>query len=207
MIGATRLPTVRLVAAAALILAVGSEVRAQDVDLGKLYKDGIPFEEFLENASRRREAWHSHYTNGTPTHQAVQNAKGLNAEVRFLVVAEDWCGDSVNTVPYLARLVEKVPGWEMRVINSRRGADLMDQHLTPDGRSATPTILLLDADNHLLGAFVERPAILQEWFLRSEGEVERGELYEQKYTWYAEDAGEETLRELTEIARQAVERE
>jgi len=124
-----------------------------------------------------------------------------------LVVAEDWCGDSVNTVPYLARLVEKVAGWEMRMINSRQGAEIMAAHLTPDGRSATPTIIILDADDKPLGAFVERPTILQEWFLRAQAEIGQDDLYEQKYTWYAEDAGEETLRELTEMVRVAGERE
>ena len=167
----------------------------------------MTFEKFLDGTNRRRQAWHQHYEYGAPTYQALQAAKAVGGELRFLVVAEDWCGDSVNTIPYLARLVEQVSGWEMRIINSRRGADVMAANLTPDGRTATPTILVLDSDHQQIGAFVERPTILQEWFLRSESELPRNELYEQKYTWYAEDAGEETVRELTELARQATARE
>ncbi len=120
------------------------------------------------------------------------------------MVAEDWCGDSVNTIPYLARLVEAVDGWDLRVIDSRRGADIMGAHRTPDGRSATPTVVLIDASDEEVGAWVERPQILQEWFLRSQDELEHDDLYAQKYKWYAEDAGEETVRELTEVARQAL---
>jgi hypothetical protein len=188
-------------------LLAAPQAAAQDIDLRDLYRNGITFEEFLEKANRRREAWHDHYEQGAPTHQALMAARELGAQVKFLVVAEDWCGDSVNTVPYLARLVEQVDGWEMRVINSRRGADLMAANPTPDGRSATPTIVVLDNDNEQLGAFVERPTVLQEWFLRTQDEIPREELFEQKYTWYAEDAGEETVRELTELIRQATRRE
>jgi hypothetical protein len=194
-----------LVIAATLLLATAAE--AQELDPRQLYEDGITFEQFLEEADRRREAWHENYEGGAPTYQALQAARAVGGEMKFLVVAEDWCGDSVNTIPYLARLVEQVSGWEMRVIDSRRGADVMAANLTPDGRAATPTVLVLDSDHEQVGVFVERPTILQEWFLRAESELPRGELYDQKYTWYAEDAGEETVRELTELARQAAGRE
>ncbi len=196
--------SVRMVLAIAAALLLAPETGAQELDARELYEDGVTFEEFLANTDRRREAWHAHYEGGAPTYQALQAARAVGGELKFLVVAEDWCGDSVNTVPYLARLVEQVPGWEMRVINSRRGADLMAANPTPDGRAATPTILVLDSDDEQVGAFIERPTILQEWFLRAESELPRKELFEQKYTWYAEDAGEETVRELTELARQAI---
>jgi hypothetical protein len=194
-----------LAVAAALLLTPNAS--SQELDVRELYEDGVTFEQFLADTRRRRSAWHDHYEHGAPTYQALQAAKAVGANLKFLVVAEDWCGDSVNTVPYLARLVEQVAGWEMRIINSRRGADVLARNLTPDGREATPTILLLDSDHRQIGAFVERPTVLQEWFLRTEMELPRRELYEQKYTWYAEDAGEETVRELTQLARQATTRE
>ena len=202
LIGRSRHSARFLVAVSAAFLLVPN-AGAQELDVRELYEDGITFEEFLADADRRVDQWHSHYEGGAPTHQALQAAKAVGGDVKFLVVAEDWCGDSVNTVPYLARLVEQVDGWEMRVINSRVGADVMAANPTPDGRSSTPTILVLDSDHQQVGAFVERPAILQEWFLRSEPELEREDLFDQKYKWYAEDAGEETVRELTELVRQA----
>ncbi len=180
---------------------------AQELDVREIYEHCVTFEQFLEGTNRRREAWHDHYERGAPTYQALQAAKAVGGELKFLVVAEDWCGDSVNTIPYLARLVEKVPGWELRIIDSRRGAAVMAANLTPDGREATPTILVLDSGHEQVGVFIERPTILQEWFLRTQSELPRKELYEQKYTWYAEDAGEETVRELTELARQAIARD
>jgi len=197
-----------LAIAAALLLAPATGAQELGVrELRELYEEGVTFEQFLAKTDRRREAWHDHYEGGAPTYQALQAAKAVGGEMKFLVVAEDWCGDSVNTVPYLARLVEQVTGWEMRIINSRRGADVMAANLTPDGRTATPTILVLDSDHEPVGVFIERPTILQEWFLRAESELPRKELYEQKYTWYAEDSGEETVRELTELVRRASVRE
>lgn len=198
------LAAIMTLAAVASLVAEAAPRRAQDLDYERLWDRSVTFAEFLEDADRRRDAWHDHYENGAPTHQALQEARAVGGEMRFLVVAEDWCGDSVNTVPYLARLVEQVDGWEMRVINSRRGADVMSAHPTPDGRSATPTVVLLGDDWAERGAWVERPSVLQEWFLEYEDELERQDLMDQKYRWYAEDAGEETVREITELVRAAV---
>ena len=47
------------------------------------------------------------------------------------MVAVDSCSDSVNTIPYLARLVEMVDGFDMRVVNSRVGRKVMEDHPTP----------------------------------------------------------------------------
>ena len=204
-----RLLALLLGAAAFTVPAAAQEPQAATApahaaDLGSLFEAAITFPDFLEGAQRRRDAWHEHYERGAPTHQALQRARAVGGQLRFLVVAEDWCGDSVTTIPYLARLVEAVDGWDLRVIDSQRGAEIIDTHRTPDGRSATPTVLVIDSDDREIGAWVERPQILQEWFLRSQDDLGREDLYAQKYKWYAEDAGEETVRELTEVARQAL---
>ncbi|NKB89393.1 MAG: hypothetical protein GKS06_14330 [Acidobacteria bacterium] len=190
-----------LPAIAATLLIAPIPGAAQNVDLGDLYKRGITFEEFLSDVERRSETWESNYENGAPTHQAVEAARAVGAPIKFLVVAEDWCHDSANTVPYLVRLAEQVEGWDVRVLNSSTGRAVMNANRTPDGRASTPTIVVLDQNDETLGVFVERPAVLQDWFQQNKDEIERRELMEQKSTWYAEDAGEETLRELIELAR------
>jgi hypothetical protein len=120
-----------------------------------------------------------------------------------LVVAEDRCGDSVNTIPYVARLVDLVPNLDMRIIDARGGQAIMERHRTPDGRPATPTIVLLDERFDEAGCWVERPAKLQTWVLEHEAKLDANDLHERKYAWYDDDQGEETLREVVAMLEAA----
>lgn len=199
--------TAGALAATLLIAAAGASpsLAGQQTpeNLEGLYRGGVAFDQFLESADERREGWLRNYENGDPSEMALERARGIGAPARLLVVAEDWCGDSVNTIPYLARLVEAVQGLEMRIINSDIGADLMRHRPTPDGRPATPTVIALDSDYREIGSWVERPGSLQEWFLANEDELPRQELYGRKYAWYAEDAGSETVSDITALLERA----
>ena len=68
------------------------------------------------------------------------------------------CSDSVNTIPFLAQLVAQVPQLDMRVISPTQGRQLMETRRTPDGRGATPTVIILDESGAEAGCWIERPA-------------------------------------------------
>jgi hypothetical protein len=201
-----------LIGGAAAVLQVNPEpARAQQPsapttespDLEVLYDRGVPFSEFLQSADQRRDAWHANYARGVVPGPLLDRMRSIQGQWRMLVVAEDWCGDSANTIPYVARLVEAVEGLEMRVINSEAGRAVMESHPTPDGRPATPTIVLMDAMGGEIGCFVERPASLQSWFLANEEGLPERELYDRKYAWYDQDRGEETVTEIVGILEAA----
>ena len=48
------------------------------------------------------------------------------------------------------------------------GKAVMEAHRTPDGRTATPTIVVLGDDGHVIGAWTERPSSIQTWFLEKQ---------------------------------------
>ncbi len=178
----------------------GSSIpRVKGDDYREVYEGGISFREFLANADRRRDAWHDNYRDGQVPDALATRAGAVGGRWNLLVVAEDWCGDSVNTIPYLARLAEAVDGLDMRVIDSQVGKSIMEDHRTPDGRPATPTVLLLDSEFREVGCFVERPIRLQTWFLENEAKLNRSELYEQKYAWYDRDRGAQTVEQVVEM--------
>ena len=74
---------------------------------------------------------------------------------------------------------------------------------TPDGRAATPTVLLLDEGFRERGCMVERPPELQEWFLAAEDSLPREELYREKYTRYETDRGVMTVQEWVRVLEAA----
>jgi len=168
-----------------------------------LYEGGVPFGEFLDAAEQRRDTWHANYREGTVPADVLERARAIGGTWRILAVAEDWCGDSAHTIPYIARLVEAVDGLEMRVVNSTVGRNVMEAHRTPDGRASTPTVLLLNEDFEEVGCFIERPSSLQSWFLENESKLEEDDLHDQKYAWYDEDRGAQTVAEVVEIMESA----
>ncbi|MCH7562437.1 MAG: thioredoxin family protein [Gemmatimonadetes bacterium] len=177
---------------------------ATDETLQELYLAGQTFDEFMGAAVRRKALWDGNYARSMEIDQTlVERARAVGGTWRFLVVAVDSCSDSVNTIPYLARLVEMVEGFDMRVVNSRVGRKVMEDHPTPDGRPSTPTVLLLDEQWNERGCFIERPPALRDWILENPEDLNDSDIFERKMAWYDEDAGQQTLEEVLAILESA----
>jgi hypothetical protein len=171
-----------------------------------LFEQGIPYAAFLANAKSRRELWERNSSWTTPTDALVARARATGSGWKLLAVAVDGCSDSVSTIPYIAQLVAQLPGVELRIVGSDLGRAIMEAHRTPDGRAATPTVLLLDADYVERGAFIERPSELQQWMIAQKGVLSDSEANTRKMVWYDKDKGVQTVTEivaLMERARQA----
>lgn len=185
-------------ALAVVLVAAGCTAEAAPSDPVDLWSEATPFEPFLAGAERRVDTWHANWERSRVPGDLLARASAVAGSWRLLVVAEDWCGDSANTVPYLARLAAEVPGLELRVVDSDVGRGVMDRHPTPDGRAATPTVVILAEDGSEAGCWVERPSELQRWWIDNPEGLDRDAQLEAKYAWYDEDAGESTMREVVE---------
>lgn len=158
----------------------------------------------LAEVGIRRDDW-SH-ADSAATHlpaELVERARRAVAAVpgglRVLAVSEDGCIDSAHAIPYLAALAERVPGLDLRLVDSRSGRALMEARPAPDGRAATPTVVLLDAAGSERGCWVERPAALQSWYLANPEELGRTQLYVAKTDWYEADGGRHVVAEFTRV--------
>jgi hypothetical protein len=175
-----------------------------DDDLKSLFEGGRSYTDFLGAATRRAELWHGNTEKAAGIDPAlVARARAVGGTWRLLAVAVDSCSDSVSTIPYLARLVALVDGLDMRIIDSTVGRGIMEAHRTPDGRAATPTVLLLDSSYDEAGCFIERPPTLQTWILENDGTLSGNEIVEQKMEWYANDSGHATVEALVEVLEAA----
>ena len=130
----------------------------------------------------------------------VERLKRVRSGLRLLVVAEDWCPDSVHTVPYIANLAAAA-GVEVRIVDRRAGNSLMAQHRTRDGRTVTPTVVLLRNDRDV-GAWVERPAVLQALFFSMATDPESARQFADRTSWYERDRGRTTIGEVIALAEQ-----
>lgn len=167
-----------------------------DSSLVKLFAQGISYAAFVDGANRRVDQWHEGTARASVSNELLERASNVAGTWRILAIAEDWCGDSAAQLPYVAHLADRVPNLDLRIVNSEVGRDVMEARPTPDGRGATPTLVLLDESGQERGCFIERPSELQEWFLSNPDELDEDALYSAKYAWYDEDAGRSTLSEI-----------
>ena len=167
------------------------------VDYEALWEKATPFDRFLNGVRAREAQWKSRFADAAVDADALTRMRALKERRRLLVVAEDRCSDSAWAVPYIAKLAAAVPErLELRVISRRDAPGIQEAYQTPDGRRATPTVVILDQRNAPLAAWVERPAELQQWYINNKPSMATEELHAHMDKWYATDAGRSTIREI-----------
>jgi hypothetical protein len=156
------------------------------------------FQDFLGTVQAHEDLWHQIYERAQLPPEALQTAKDTEGRWHFLVLAEDWCGDAVHVLPYLARLEEAFPSFQVRVLSRDENPDLMDAHLTSGTRSI-PVVMILDQDFREVAWWGPRPGPLQELFLREIKALPKEERFPKVRAWFARDRGRTTLKEILSL--------
>lgn len=189
-------------------LAATAPDTAADTTLENGWARATGFQDWLEGIEARRELWEANVEKARITEDAVRRLDALEGEWRLLVVAADWCQDSAWNVPALARLAEYSDALELRVLDADRGAGIMEARPTPDGRAATPTVVILDPEGEEVGCWIERPARQRDVYLRRLKPAEEGtdayrEAVRDFLGWYAMDNGATALDEVVTLLEAA----
>ena len=163
--------------------------------LKERFERGLPFEQFLEMVAEHRDLWRSLAKRAALPEDLVAHARALPGRWHLLLLSDDWCGDSVNVVPYVARLTEAAPQIDLRILPRDTNLDLMDAHLTGTSRSI-PVVIVLDEDFRECGWWGPRPTPLQEWVLAVGMGLPKDARYREVRSWYARDRGVTTLGEI-----------
>ncbi len=168
-----------------------------------LFNTGQPFGDFLAAAKARREGWLRMADSAQVAPELLARAKAVGGQWKFLVIAIDACGDSMNSVPYLAKLAELVPGLELRIVLPTPGRAVQESHRSMDGRTATPTIVLLDASGADRGCIVELPREIRHWAHGVRGTVSSDSLHAGIRAFYARNRGVAITTEAVELLEAA----
>jgi hypothetical protein len=176
----------------------------ETTSLEELYRGGQEWTAFLAGVDRRRDVWDESVRLAAVPDALAVRARSVGGTWRVLVITAAGCSDSANSVPYIVKLVQQTPGMEVRLVTADAGRPWMDAHRTPDGRGATPTVLLLDDSYRIRGCWVEQPAALQAWWLPALADGTASRRFSDKMAWYRDDAGRETLGEFVAVMEAAV---
>jgi len=166
-----------------------------DLDFQALWQRALTYEEFVRQSTEHCALWTGVYHLARIPDWALARACEVGLPFRLLVLAEDWCGDASNTIPYVAKLGEQARCLEMRILRRDEHPAVMDRYLSGAAR-AIPIVIVLDAQFREVGHWGSRPAELQAWVMEARRTTPKDQLYPQIRRWYARDKGISTLREI-----------
>ena len=162
------------------------------------YCEGETFAEFIARPIKDHELWVALYKRVTIPIEISARVEALGGHWHLLVLSEDWCGDSVNIVPIIAKLTEAVSNMDMRILARDENLDIMDTHLTGKSRSI-PIVILLNQKYQECGLWGPRPSPLQKWVMEKGMLLPKDERYREVRTFYARDHGLTTMHEIVEM--------
>ncbi|RMH63918.1 MAG: thioredoxin family protein [Bacteroidetes bacterium] len=161
----------------------------------------------------RRYALYSRYNHERAAHvrahyrmsEALREAlHGIVAPQLWMVLTEDWCGDSAYSLPIIeqaAALSERV---DLRILPRDEHLDIMDHYLTNGARSI-PRLVAFDASGRELFTWGPRPAPLQALRDRLKAEGADGQtLSNAVIDWYDAGGWVEVDRELAALVQRTV---
>lgn len=120
------------------------------------FERGIPVDEYIEQMHENRELYRENIERTRISDE--DRAAFSQAPLKILVLTEDWCTDSAQLVPVVARLAREVPGVELRLLRRDLHRDFAAGYPRADGYQAIPIFILLDGSGQELGSLIERPA-------------------------------------------------
>ena len=119
------------------------------------FAQGLTVAEYLAQMHTNRDAFTRLLAEAPVRPEDREAIAALEGKIKILVITEDWCPDSLRTVPVVARLVDGLPHVEMRVFLRDDNPDVMDQYLKRGQFRAIPVFAVFDEEMNELGRMIE----------------------------------------------------
>lgn len=149
----------------------------------------------IERQDRIRETYR-------PSERLLEVGAAVQDPQMWLVITEDWCGDSAYAMPAIAAAADAA-GAELRILRRDENPDVMDLYLTNGARSI-PKLVAFDMKGNELFQWGSRPEGLarlrQAWV--SQG-MSKGEIVAAAAEWYEADNLVSIDAELSELLQSA----
>lgn len=142
------------------------------------------------------------------TYEISENLKNvldkLEITQNWILITEDWCGDSAQNVPYIAKIANYSSKINLRILARDQNLDLMDKYLT-NGARAIPKLIAFDEQENEFFQWGARPKEAQDLVtqLKNEGKS-KTEFLEALHLWYGKNRGKNLETEFLEILQKLI---
>jgi len=124
-----------------------------------------------------------------PNDEIINAISKIDKKQTWLIITEDWCGDSAQNVPYIFQMTKLNKNIDFKIIYRDENLDVIDQYLTNGGR-AIPKIIGFDEEGNEVFQWGPRPEtaklLVKEW---KESGLAYSEFSEKLHLWYGKDRG------------------
>ena len=166
--------------------------------LRERFESAVPYDEYLQGVELRRDMWLGIDERAKVPEDLLERAQSLDAARHILVITMDNCGDAINILPYIARVVELNPSLDMRLVQREENPELMNSHLTNGSRSV-PVLIILDEDYNELAWWGPRPKEIQDWVMSEGMKLEPQVRYKETRRLYARARGRTIIGEFLDL--------
>jgi len=137
------------------------------------------------------------------TYKVSEELKTLITNIKepqiWMVITEDWCGDSAQNLPYIAQMAKLNDKINLRILPRDKNLDIMDQYLTGGKSRSIPKLVVFDETGNELFQWGPRPKEAQN-FVKEELAKgrEKTEVYQDLHLWYGRNRGKAIESEFLE---------
>lgn len=137
------------------------------------------------------------------TYKIPENLLNILTEIKeeqnWLVITENWCGDSAQILPGIYLMSEAAPKVKLSIIERDKNLDIMDQYLTNGSRSI-PKLISIDNSGKELFNWGARPQEAQnqvtQWVT---AKIDKEIWHQDLHLWYAKNRGVALFTEFEKI--------
>lgn len=132
----------------------------------------------------------------TVSDELVSILKSINEKQMWMVITENWCGDSAQNLLYIAKIAELNSNISLRIILRDSNLDIMDLYLTNGSRSI-PKLVSFNENIEEMFIWGPRPSEAQQLVLQLKSDnLSKEEINQKLHLWYGRDKGKTIENEL-----------
>lgn len=129
------------------------QTELSDVDPSLLSEKDAKYYGYKKLNLKRMERIEKRYT---PSSDMVSLLSNLDIPMTWMLITESWCGDSAQTLPYIARIAAAMPKTSLQILSRDNHPEIMDLYLTNGSRSI-PKLVAFDSDWNEIFQWGPRP--------------------------------------------------
>jgi hypothetical protein len=136
-----------------------------------------------------------------PSTEITDEIRKINRSQFWLVITENWCGDSAQILPVIQKIASINSNIELKIFLRDSNPEIIDSYLT-NGTRSIPKLIVFDTRGNELYQWGPRPQTAGELVhkLKAEG-LQKEEIHKQLHLWYGRNRGNEVENEFMALIR------
>ena len=166
------------------------------------FATGFQWPDYMEDIERNTERFNENYCEFVLDQGDAILFSNYGTALKVLILGEDWCGDVVQSLPAIIRMLERSSTIEYRIFKRDQNPDIMDKYLTDGVTKSIPYLVFMDTSLNELATWGPRPADCQAIIRNNKGKIPMDQIYPKLRTWYKENGNGPLVREIREKLEQ-----